>query len=228
MPDQTDFKYKLDPNFIETIQILNEKKISYWVFQGSLLGIIRDNNLIPWDTDIDIAVWIGSITKDQIKNIMLSYGYKLKMEGGKYDYICFNKEGGKDVDINFFKLSKNREIVYTEWDVLNNTILAKIIYKILVVLNKLYQVTDSNVFCYLGKLIRSIFSPLIYRTGGYSMPAKYLNNFSSYECNNLMIRIPTNYIQVLEYLYGNDWETPKMNYNWEKDSPASVFNFDSK
>ena len=57
---------------------------------------------------------------------------------------------------------------------------------------------------------------------------KYLSNFSNYECNNLMIRIPSDYIKVLEYLYGNDWKIPKMNYNWEKDSPATVFNFDRK
>jgi lipopolysaccharide cholinephosphotransferase len=227
MPDQIDCKNELDPNFIETIQILNEQKISYWIFQGTLLGIIRDNNLIPWDSDIDIAVWSGSISKKQIKDLMLSNGYELKDDGNKYDYMLFNKEGGKFVDINFFKLSKDRNIVYTEWDIPNNTILAKIIYKILVVLNTLSQVTHLNVFYYLEGKIRNKLSPLITRTGGYSMPIKYLNSFSNYECKNLLIRIPSDYIKVLEYLYGNDWETPKMDYKWE-DSQSVVYNFDLK
>jgi lipopolysaccharide cholinephosphotransferase len=227
MPDQIESKNELDPNFIETIQIFNEQKISYWIFQGTLLGIIRDNNLIPWDNDIDIAVWSGSISKKQIKDLMLSNGYEVEDDGKKYDYINFKKHGGKTVDINFFKLSKDRNIVYTEWDIPNNTILAKIVYKNLVVLNKLYQVTHLNFFYYLEGKIRKKLSPLITRTGGYSMPIKYLNSFSNYECKNLLIRIPSDYIKVLEYLYGNDWEAPKMNYKWE-DSQSVVYNFDLK
>jgi len=225
MPRKIELKNKLDRNFIETIQILNEHKISYWIFAGTLLGIIRDNNLIPWDNDIDIAILSGSISKEQIKDLMLSNGYEVKDDGNKYEYIVFKKHGGKEVDINFLKLSKDRKFYYLDWDHSNNTILAKIIYKILLVLNKLSQVTHSNVFCYLGKIIRNKLSPLITRTGGVAIPVKFLNSFSNYEYNNLMIRIPSDYIQVLEYFFGNDWKTPKMNYKWE-DSPAAVYNFE--
>ena len=52
--------FKTDPNFILTIKIFNSLRINYWVCQGTLLGIIRDQSLIPWDPDIDLAI----LTKD--------------------------------------------------------------------------------------------------------------------------------------------------------------------
>ena len=53
-----------DPNLITVINILNEKKIFYWIGQGTLLGIHRDNKLIEWDHDIDICVWHDSNNKE--------------------------------------------------------------------------------------------------------------------------------------------------------------------
>ncbi|WP_416305803.1 LicD family protein [Neptunicella sp. SCSIO 80796] len=35
---------------------LNEKSICYYVDAGTLLGIIRDQQLIPWDDDLDLAL----------------------------------------------------------------------------------------------------------------------------------------------------------------------------
>ena len=64
-------KEKVDLNFYEIIKILNKFKIKYWICQGTLLGIVRDKQLIPWDHDIDIAVWSGSILKKKIIDIML-------------------------------------------------------------------------------------------------------------------------------------------------------------
>ena len=71
-------KEKVDLNFYEIIKILNKFKIKYWICQGTLLGIIRDNQLIPWDPDIDIAIWSGSISKEKIKEIMLSNNFILE------------------------------------------------------------------------------------------------------------------------------------------------------
>ena len=46
-----------DKNFQEVVNIFNKEKIFYWIGQGSLLGIIRDNKLIEWDHDIDFCLW---------------------------------------------------------------------------------------------------------------------------------------------------------------------------
>jgi len=41
---------------LKTIDILNEKKLKYWLEAGTLLGILRDGDLIPWDYDADLGI----------------------------------------------------------------------------------------------------------------------------------------------------------------------------
>ena len=56
--------------FLLTIKIFNKFKINYWVCQGTLLGIIRDQSLIPWDPDIDFAILEKNFDEKLIKRIM--------------------------------------------------------------------------------------------------------------------------------------------------------------
>ena len=42
-------KAKIDQNFAEVIKLLNSNNIHYWLCHGTLLGVIRDNDLIKWD-----------------------------------------------------------------------------------------------------------------------------------------------------------------------------------
>ena len=58
---------KIDKNFDLLINSLNKHKVPYWVCHGSLLGLIRDQNLISWDDDIDIGVFKSEVQKEKIK-----------------------------------------------------------------------------------------------------------------------------------------------------------------
>ena len=60
----------IDPNFVLTINIFNKFKINYWVCQGTLLGLIRDQSLIPWDPDIDLAILEKNFNEELINKIM--------------------------------------------------------------------------------------------------------------------------------------------------------------
>ena len=67
---------KIDINFSEIINILNINGIKYWICHGTLFGLIRDKQLIPWDHDIDIAVWFGAISREKIKKMNFRILYK--------------------------------------------------------------------------------------------------------------------------------------------------------
>ena len=67
--------FKFDPNFVLTINIFNKFKINYWVCQGTLLGIIRDESLIPWDPDIDFAILQKNFNEKLIEKIMKKNGF---------------------------------------------------------------------------------------------------------------------------------------------------------
>ena len=65
----------IDKNFIIAINILNKLNIKYFVVCGTLLGIVRDKNLIASDNDIDIAI-LKKDLKD--KNLIINEFKKKK------------------------------------------------------------------------------------------------------------------------------------------------------
>ena len=52
---QTSFEL-LRQQFIEIIDLLNEKQVPYYLEGGALLGIVRDGDLLPWDKDTDLSI----------------------------------------------------------------------------------------------------------------------------------------------------------------------------
>ena len=95
MPYKTNSYKKIDKNLITLINILKEHKINYWICHGTLLGIIRDKELIPWDLDIDIGVIENKITRMTLPIMLKKKGFKevkktfLKNDG----MLKFIKEG---------------------------------------------------------------------------------------------------------------------------------------
>ena len=60
---------KDDAIFKIAVEILTNNNINYWICHGTLLGIIRENRLLPWDHDIDFAVWDDECSKEEILKI---------------------------------------------------------------------------------------------------------------------------------------------------------------
>ena len=56
---------------LKTIDILNEKGFKYWLEAGTLLGIMRDGDLIPWDYDADLGIPADSA--DDIMKLRLDF-----------------------------------------------------------------------------------------------------------------------------------------------------------
>ena len=43
--------------------ILDRCEITYWLEGGTLLGIRRENRLLPWDDDIDVSMMVDQNSK---------------------------------------------------------------------------------------------------------------------------------------------------------------------
>ena len=228
MSDQSDSEAALDPNFIETIGILEKNDILYWVCHGTLLGLVRDKRLIPWDHDIDIGVWADSVSKASVIDLMTGHGYALKSDGEGYDYIQFVKAGGREVDFNLYHISQDSNMAYSEWFISRSNITS---FLEALAQGKKYNGRLSRLVERL-KILRPLLCfavgflkkrGLLYKSAGYTTPAELFKEFKLIEVSGLKISVPMACEAVLEFIYGSEWRTPKQQYDWAKESPAPAF-----
>jgi phosphorylcholine metabolism protein LicD len=71
--------------FLKICDILDELKIKYYLQTGILLGAIRNNNLIPWDWDVEFSVF--SI---DLKPRLLEL--KSKLQNSEFNIIKIDQE----------------------------------------------------------------------------------------------------------------------------------------
>lgn len=217
----------LDKNFKSTIDILNKNKIDYWICHGTLLGIVRDNKLIPWDNDVDIGFFENKVDKNFLLKLFVRSGFKKKNKFFKNDgLITLKRDGGKEVDLNFYNLNNDNLNVNVNWYIPKNNLMKLIHaltmpdyydgkYKSII---KMFSLS-KNIF----KMIMSILVRLnlFYRKAGYHHPYSLIKEISEKEFCNLTIKIPKNFESYLDYIYGINWRIPQKNFNWLKDSPAA-------
>ena len=189
--------------FLVTTRILKENGINYWICNGTLLGIIRDTKLIPWDLDIDIAI-PGIGQRDKIVAIFSEANFELIDDGNLSDYNTFLYQNIK-VDINFFM---QRGIFLSSlWKVTKND---GIIFQLIRVISKLRIKIPKN--------------KMFWKLEGYKVPPDYIFPLSTMVYRGEIISIPNRPKETLEYTYGLDWNTPKQNYDWRKEGANNAEN----
>ena len=230
-----------DNNYIfkTAVKILIDNNINYWVCHGTLLGIIRDNRLISWDSDIDFAVWEDEYSKEDILKIFLSddrFKREIILEEINSLHFLINE---KRVDINFY--TRDNDKAYIKWTTLPEGLFYKsydFVLKFFANEKSLRKTIKSSN----GKLIEfvklliiipliffRIFLPKFFKTKlikdfykkldtiGYSFPID-LMKFKAIKFLGIEIIVPVEPEDVLKYTYGDDWKTPKQNYVWEKEA----------
>lgn len=175
--------------FKKIIPILNAHQVNYWIDYGTLLGIIRENRLIPWDYDVDACIMSSEIPKIQNELFIQDL---------------------KKADLDIRKSKNNTFKIYTSQDTQDkqngNLYLQKVHFDIYVYHNindkicRQCKYNWKNVPC--NKAInkqcsdKEIIFPL-------KLKSITIDN-KQYKC-----KIPNQYIKRLEYSYGPEWIVPK-------------------
>lgn len=85
-------------------EILDTCNISYWLEGGTLLGIRREERLLPWDNDIDISMMISQKPKLNTLYVLLKkQKYRVKTRLFEYSKSPFKKG-----DIRMIKIRERR------------------------------------------------------------------------------------------------------------------------
>jgi phosphorylcholine metabolism protein LicD len=220
--------------FINVCKILKSNNINYWVCHGTLLGIIRENRLLPWDHDIDFAVWDHEIDKEHIKSIMLSNGYEQEVIVDDMDCLHFYAED-KKIDISFYKIINDKATI--KWIAPSRRTSDKLI---LFIYNSLMGNIKMNEYVFykrivlhfikqMSQLVRDILPRSFERSfivmarkrinyTGYSYPVDVINNKKFIKFLGVDVPVPNDSEYCLQLTYGDNWRIPKKFFIWHKDA----------
>ena len=165
----------------DTVTILERNNIPYWLDAGTLLGIIRDNELIPWDYDIDLSV--SSTYIKQVLSLKKQFLPKYRLLK-RLDYSDRLPDIYRSCKVKLIlgKLSllKNKQELHLD-----------IFFK--------YKV-DNHYYWIDSSITKRV-------------DARFHDSLDTIMWNGRKYSIPAHVEDYLTQRYGEDWRTPKENYD---------------
>ncbi len=193
-------KIKLDDKYLEkslrllerATTFLEKYNIPYWLEGGTLLGIIRENRLLPWDNDLDIS--IRSEDFDRLRRILPKFFYRgmiAKVREYKIDDPPFQKG-----EVRLIKVYATKYLFFKSPLVLDIFVKKKL---------------DDQYYWVVG----------VKRRAKKAVPARFYDELTTVQFNNKTYSIPKLTDEYLTYRYG-DWRTPVKTWNYIKDDQSIV------
>ncbi|WP_100642143.1 LicD family protein [Alteromonas facilis] len=165
-------------------QILKEFNLFHHIDAGTLLGLYRDQSLIPWDDDMDIAVDSEGVNKinDNLERFTQCLE-SLTSERWRAD-VCYADKSFGNVPLRAIRSFKFVCTVADRFPSIDFFVK--------------YRSEEFSDYCLASRAIR--------------MPAEYTKSTSTFHCAGFHWPIPQNTHAYLTYHYGN-WETPDPNWS---------------
>lgn len=165
-------------------QLFNENQIPYYIDHGTLLGLYRDGDILPWDNDIDFAIDVEYLAA--VQQLLWHKLPQLKI---------------KDSQLNQWTMTSAYDHIKT----LSSELYRKRIIKI-------YEYSDNPVSKAFNAdlIIKYKDNDHRYWLVGSTVlnaPDKFTKNTVPFEFHGIQIQIPAHTEEYLTILY-NDWKTP--------------------
>lgn len=217
------------------IEILSDNKIDYFMDQGSLLGIVRENRILPWEDDLDFGLFSDKYSKDEISDIFVSHGFIRQDLDEAYksslhflfdnqrtvDFTFYDKES--DFGVSYFPISESMKrrllklvmlSLQAENDMASEFSLPK--RSVLVLLRViLFPFSFSS---YIKDCIKNMIERNSRPLKSQKIPLDYIMQTKKINFMETRILIPHRPEDYLVYLYGLNWKKVIKNYNWEEES----------
>ena len=102
-----------DKNFLDFLSVINlYPDFVYMAYAGTLLGLVRDGNLISWDHDVDIIMLPDDNNNKILERIRLSMcdrGFTCtELDNG----FQFSKKGGRKIDLQYLNRQEILDKLY--------------------------------------------------------------------------------------------------------------------
>ena len=188
---------KANDMLFNVASLLDENNIVYHLEGGTLLGIVRDNALLPWDHDIDISIPSAEVDKFLKLKKQLSKSYKLKFRYFEEDNIFFKKHDLRIIKVKYYFSSFLKGILPMFFR--KHDIVLDIFVK--------YSDEDSTYWEAAGKNMK--------------VSSKYYESFETVDFNGYSYKVPNHYKEYLTQKYG-DWNQVVKEWDCSKDEKTIV------
>jgi lipopolysaccharide cholinephosphotransferase len=172
------------------VDFLDKYGVDYWLESGTLLGVVREGRLLPWDHDVDITIRIEDLPRiiNKLKSFHFKYGYRVEIVVNRADATPLKKG-----DVRLIKIQSRRLFVLPGWAQLD--MFVKIKHD-----DKMYWSIRNRAL--------------------KSAPAHFTDNLAVIEFNSRTYKVPKDSRGYLAYRFGDDWETPKKDYDNIRDDKS--------
>jgi phosphorylcholine metabolism protein LicD len=202
-----------DKNFLAFLSVVElYPEFIYMAYSGTLLGLIREGNLIAWDHDVDVVMLPDNNNDElleRIRSSMCDKGFTCsELDNG----FQFSKMGGRKIDLqclNEQEISNNLHYVL-EWYVFRTSFSNPLINILSLVFAKLDELCKEKLSLF--KVIGKRFS--LYTKMQYRVPKEYLKLTGRQDYFGHSVIVPYDAKAVLIELYGEDWMIPKRSKYW--------------
>lgn len=206
--------------------ILEHNDIPYWVDSGTLLGLVREGDVMSHDKDIDLACW------GEHKDRILTFGKRFRTDGYKFTYNTYRGTGyslklapkdkrRRDITIGFHYRDDGQAWRLATFFVDNPHPPGSIPF----FLKGLWRFPLRTATSFLRNhvpaehLVANWPSRLVLQAGVWRYPVEIVENTIIHPDTGL--RIPERWFDYLKLRYG-DWHEPVRQWRWYRDDHAAV------
>lgn len=167
--------------------LLDKNDITYWLDYGTLLGAVRNGEIIPWDSDIDLGTLGTEVEKIwSLRNQILEDGY---------DFRVHQLSGTKSAQASDIIVPEESHTIYVFYSKINKLSLE-------------IPVWDTNPKPgYAWQYTRRWYGACE-RASGKAFSKLYVHPCDEIEMYGRKFSIPDKVEQFLEHRYGHNWRTP--------------------
>jgi phosphorylcholine metabolism protein LicD len=219
-------------------EVLDKHDVEFWLDYGTLLGAIRDNEFIPWDSDIDLGIWYKDF--DKVNNACKELRNKRFMIHIYRECTFSIRKDQCLLSINFYHLVDDKAMTF--WIILknfwgkiihcldfassiqsydeispNSLFTTKIMGRISLILPTIFVGHFTTI---IQKLKKNIGSECI----TISVPSHYFMNLSTIRFYGMKFKVPAETEEYLAYRYGKGWKIPKKDYIFYEEDGAIAKN----
>lgn len=227
---------------IEVKDICDKHGLFFWLSYGALLGMIREDRLLPWNNDVEVGCWAHETSITKIKKVvdaLIDLGYTC-FYYSSFGTLNIKKDDGVDININLYwragEFAVRPHESPSKFQARN--ILASVFYWLAVFIfvypNTFKQVhSRKKLKDYVKVLVscgfsffsfekrKKYFNKLLcwseYWGGEFqqtAMPESYFRNFTSSYFYGSEMNFPVQPEELLTFIYGEDWRIPKDKWSW--------------